>query len=69
MFLQVNHPDYQNLKIDGDNLLTLSKDGPVTDQLLTHKVNKPLLSNFNDSLTGQDMNTDLNKSDNEIQLP
>ena len=32
-------------------------------------MNEPLLSNFNNSLVSQDMNTDLNKPDDEIQLP
>ena len=69
VFLWANHPDYQNLEIDRDNLLALPEDGPVTDQLPTHKVDKPLLSNFNDSLAGQDTNTDLNEPDDEIQPP
>ena len=30
-------------------------------------MDEPLLSNFNNSLAGQDINTDLNESDDEIQ--
>ena len=69
VFLRANHPDYQNLEIDGDNLLALPEDGPVTDQLPTRKVDEPLLPNFNDSLAGQDTNTDLNEPDDEIRPP
>ena len=31
MFLQSNHCDYKNLKIDKNNLLTLSEDDSIAD--------------------------------------
>ena len=68
MFLQINHCDYKNLKIDKDNLLTLSEDNSITDQLPACEMNEPFFSNLNNILNGQSLlNTDLNKLDDENQ--
>ena len=40
MFLQINHCNYKNLKVDNNNLLTLSEDDSITDQLSACKVNE-----------------------------
>ena len=45
MFLQINHCDYKNLKIDNDNLLTLSEDDSITDKLSAYKMNELFFSN------------------------
>ena len=50
MFLQINHCDYKNLKIDNDNLLTVSEDDSITDQLSAYEVNELFFLNLNDIL-------------------
>ena len=63
MFLWANHCDYKNLKIDNNNLLTLSEDGFITDQLPACKMNKPFVSNSNNILNSQGL---LNMNSNEL---
>ena len=50
MFLQVNHCDYKNLKTDKDNLLTLSEDDSISDQLSACEVNELFFPNLNNIL-------------------
>ena len=46
MFLQSNHCDYKNLKIDKNNLLTLFKDNSITDQLSVYAMNELFFFKF-----------------------
>lgn len=66
MFLQNNHCNYKNLKIDKNNLLILFKNNFIADQLSAYEINKLFFSNLNNFLNSQNLlNADLNKFNDE----